>query len=277
MISLFNSILIKSEPLIISNNKNLINNKINLFCQFFINKNIERHNEILYVLKRNVENPLIDKIYLLNEKIYTDEELDIKSNKIVQVNINRRLKFKDVFLFINNYNITGYNILANSDIFFDDTIQKLQYSDLHSKRKMCALSRYEFDINDANNSKPFIDGGSQDVWIIHSNNKLLSSEIEQFDFNFGKPGCDSHLAYLFYSFEYTVINDLLAIKSYHYHSSNFRTYNNKDKINGKYLYVIPYNIKLYKLIKITDVIKFLLVIFIFYIIYFYINIISINI
>jgi len=187
MVILSNKIIIRSEPLIISNNKNLINNKINKFCQFYINKNIKRHNEILYVLKKNIKNPFINKIYLLNERIYTDEELDIKSNKIIQVNIHRRLKFKDVFSFINNYNITGYNILANSDIFFDVSIQKLQYSDLHSKRKMCALTRYEFDINKPHNSKFFYNMASQDVWIIHSNNKLSSNEINQFNFEFRKP------------------------------------------------------------------------------------------
>ena len=43
--------------------------------------------------KKNVTNKLIDKIYLLNERIYTDNELDISSNKISQISIDKRLQF----------------------------------------------------------------------------------------------------------------------------------------------------------------------------------------
>ena len=39
---------------------------INLFYQFFIHSNIERHKEITYCLRKNIENKHITKIYLLN-------------------------------------------------------------------------------------------------------------------------------------------------------------------------------------------------------------------
>ena len=49
--------------------------KINIFYQFFIHPNKERYNEILFCLLQNVNNPSVDKIYLLNERIYTINEL----------------------------------------------------------------------------------------------------------------------------------------------------------------------------------------------------------
>ena len=70
---------------------------INICYQFYIDKSAERQKEIVECLARNVSNPLIDKIYLLNEKIYTDEELGIKSDKIIQKNIHKRLTYKDLF------------------------------------------------------------------------------------------------------------------------------------------------------------------------------------
>ena len=118
---------------------------INIFCQFFIHSNKERQNEILKCLKLNVENKYITNIYLLNERIYSEEELDVSSNKIVQVDIKNRLKFKDVFDYINDNNIQGYNVIINSDIFFDETIKGLFKSDIHLNKKMYALLRYEYD------------------------------------------------------------------------------------------------------------------------------------
>jgi hypothetical protein len=237
----FDFTLIKSDNLILTNIKNEVNNNINLFCQFFINKNLDRHNEILFVLKKNVENKFINKIYLLNEKIYTNDELGISSDKIIQININKRLKFNDVFLFINENNITGYNVIANSDIFFDDSIEKLQYSDLHLSKKICSLLRYEFNIDNSDNSKLLYHYffGSQDTWIIHSNNILDKDQISKFDFEFGKPNCDGKFSYLFYTFNYKIINDPKTIKTFHYHKSNFKTYTKNDLIIGHTLGIIP--------------------------------------
>ena len=236
-----------SKKLHKNNNINMIDNKINLFLQFFINNNKERQLEIVYVLKKNIDNPYIDKIYLLNEKIYTNDELGLSSDKIVQININKRLKFSDVFIFINNNNIKGYNILLNSDIFLDNSINNLLYSDLHSSRKMCSLLRYDLNSEDINKSELCTHylTFSQDTWIIHSNNKLTQSEINNLDFEFGKPGCDNALIYLFNQFNYEIINDPTSIKTYHYHSSNYRTYNETDRINKEYMYIIPYYIELF--------------------------------
>ena len=201
------------------------NNNINLFCQFFINKTIERQNEIKYVLEKNVNNNFINNIYLLNEKIYTDEELGVKSDKIIQIDIGKRLEFKDVFNFIKNNNVKGYNIILNSDIFLDDSIEKLLYSDLHNTRKMCCLLRYELNIDDINKSKLFdLQSCSQDTWII---------EISKFNFEFGKPACDNVLVYLFYKeLKFEIINDPEIIKTYHYHHTNMRNYTESGRLVG---------------------------------------------
>ena len=76
-------------------------------------------------LARNVSNPWIDKIYLFNENIYSDEELGVKSDKIIQKKINNRLSYKDIFDNVDNYNIEGYIVFCNADIFFDNTLQNI--------------------------------------------------------------------------------------------------------------------------------------------------------
>ena len=234
-----------SKQLNYGNHKNLINNNINIFCQFFVSNNLERQKEINYVLKKNVNNRFINNIYLLNEKIYTDSELDIKSNKIIQVNIKKRLEFKDVFLFIKNNNIKGYNILINSDIFFDNSIENLLYSDLHNSRKMCALLRYEYNIHNINDSKLCgAENNSQDTWILHSNNELSYEDINNFDFEFGKPYCDNAIVYIFNKLNFEVINDPSSIKTYHYHDTNLRSYDmEKDRVKKDIMYIKPFKNK----------------------------------
>ena len=60
------------------------NQPIHLFQQFFIHSDPKRQEEIKFCLKQNVENNIIDKIYLLNERIYKEDDLGISSNKIIQ-------------------------------------------------------------------------------------------------------------------------------------------------------------------------------------------------
>ena len=92
--------------------------KIYLIYQFFVHRDVTRSKELRKCLKFNVDNPHIDKIYLLNEKIYSKEELGVESKKIEQRNIVNRIRFKDIFEFVKREKLIGYIITCNADIFF---------------------------------------------------------------------------------------------------------------------------------------------------------------
>jgi hypothetical protein len=223
---------------------------INIFCQYYIDSNRDRAKEINQCLRLNNENPYISKIYLLNERIYTSEELNIaEPNKIIQVNMTKRISYQDVFKYITDNNIIGYHVIINSDIFLDGTINKIRYSDMHLHKKMHAILRYELDTTNIKNSKifgPRFD--SQDTWILHSNFNVLPNQQKIFNFQFGKPGCDNKLVYLMNILGYEIINDPLLIKTYHYHTSQVRSYTRKDSIKNPWGFVVPYNIHYSKLI-----------------------------
>jgi len=55
--------------------------KIYLIYQFFVHPDKKRNIELRKCLRFNVENPYIDKIFLLNEKIYVKVALGIESDK----------------------------------------------------------------------------------------------------------------------------------------------------------------------------------------------------
>ena len=203
-----------------------INNDIvNLFVQFFIPPSQVRRNEINTCLKNNVTNPHISYIYLMNERKYTDEELGVTSDKIIQVLNPRRMKYSDVFNYCDFFKINGYIIIANADIFFNATVQNIFKSDIHLEPIMMTQLRYEYSPSPLK-IKLYVNniGGSQDVWIYHSNFNYMLANNPAFDFMLGMPGCDNHITYLFKLLNFTLINDPAAIMCLHYHSSNIRSY-----------------------------------------------------
>lgn len=226
------------------------NDKIYLIYQFFIHGNSERYKEIKTCLKKNVELNHFEKIILLNERNYSCEELGIKEeqmDKIQQVNINKRLKYIDVFLQVKRLKLDGYIVFANSDIFFDNTIVNLRRSCLSVEKAIYALLRFEYTnkklgrcklFNHPRTNKPRPD--SQDVWIYHTQQLELTSDlIRNANFMLGMPGCDNKITYVFSELGYKCINCPYNIKTYHCHSTQIRNYTRNDVIPPPYLFLEP--------------------------------------
>jgi len=218
--------------------------EIHLFMQFYVDENAERQNEIRTSLYKNLANPFIRKVHMLNERIYKNKDFGVKSAKIVQTDIGRRLTYSDIFSYINENDIRGYIIIANSDIFFDNTLENLLYSDIHDAKKIFAQLRYEYNV--ANPAASPIFGprcDSQDVWILHTNHGIAPKHEILFDFHMGKPGCDNKIVYIFAVLGYEIVNDPGFIKTYHYHSCQKRNYTRKDVIVSNYGLVFPHGFR----------------------------------
>ena len=158
---------------VINNNDNIFTefnvckDPIILITQFHIPEEKKRREEIQFVLKKNVDEAYIDKIYLLNERIYTDEEMGVTSDKIIQTDIGARLTYKKVFEFVSELKTKAYIVLSNNDIFFDGSLINLRRSQLSEKKQLQALLRWEYKNKKQININLVV--WSQDTWIIHSN------------------------------------------------------------------------------------------------------------
>jgi len=212
---------------------------IHLRTQFFLHKDAVRRAEIQETLRRNVVNPLISSITLLNERVYTLEELGVTSAKVVQKVIGRRARFSDLFA----EREPGFTVVTNADIFFDASLERLRAADLHERRAAFALLRYEFrgetDLNACRIFGPRPD--SMDTWIVHSSQELPPSVLQ---FELGMPGCDNKFAYLLDLLGFTVYNDPMNIKTYHLHVSPDRDYRLAQKVPPPYQLLYPARIPL---------------------------------
>jgi len=213
--------------------------KIYLITQFYINKNTERHRETLITLKKNVTSGLFDKILLLNERIYTIDELGLTSaeyKSIEQIVIGRRLQYEDIKM-VNELGLEGYIVLSNSDIFFDESIKNIFNGSLYKIKSCYHLTRYEYEEGIELKKCKLHKGPecSQDSLIIHS--KWLNENLDLKKISMGLPGCDNRVSYELYNSKFVLFNVPGKIRSYHVHRSNIRVYTQKDRYMGDYLFV----------------------------------------
>jgi hypothetical protein len=216
---------------------------IYLIYQYYLPNIKARLNEVQETLRRNIDNPYISKIYILGERLYTNKELglEIHTDKIVQEVIGRRMLFGDVFTFVEKYNLKGYIMTSNSDIFFDDSISKLHYSDLNVSQTVISLLRWEYrdgkHLKDCKLYGPT--NSSQDSWIFHSNFNIPRNKRSLFNIPFGILGCDNKILHVFRTNNFLINNNPIMFRTYHYHDEKSRTLNNTTRLQPPYVYINP--------------------------------------
>lgn len=189
-----------------------------LLTTYYEETNPVRKQELDYCIKNNAASGLFDAIY-----IFTDSQVPLpvllpKSIQPLQFNINRRTTYNDMFSlarqsFSDSNKLT---VIANTDIFFDETL--LLASAVDMSNTCFALSRWDIqEDNDPPIHHDFWD--SQDVWIFQGKIRDINA-----DFGIGVRGCDNRLAHELVQAGYNVYNPSKSIKAYHYHMSNYRTY-----------------------------------------------------
>jgi hypothetical protein len=220
----------------------LVEDEFWLFTQYYVPKQKERYEEIQQTLELNIANSLINKIVLFFEDSAQYEQFQQKNNhalaKIKCILINKRLTYADFFRFVASDEVPANTIvaLANSDIYFDDTIKhlwKISFED-----RCLALLRYEH--SPAGTSHAHILGpraDSQDTWIFNSNSiksrattKWTDETYNTFNYFLGTPGCDNSFITDIVKERFTVVNPAGSIKTYHIHGSNIRSYTVKDLV-----------------------------------------------
>ena len=209
-----------------------------LIQQYFRHPSNRRHREITTCLERNIACPLIDHILLLNEQDYPDMP---KSTKIVVDTLGHRMTYYDVFqAILKNVPAGDFVVIANSDIWFNETLKHLWRIGLAERQLFLALLRWEDkgEAGDATIFGPRAD--SQDTWIVARDSITFTPTEDDFGFPFGKSGCDNAFALVMMRKKFLVVNPAYTIKTFHLHTTNIRNYDPRDVLYRPfYLYVDP--------------------------------------
>ena len=197
---------------------------VTLYTSYYQDKNSVRQKELVFCLNQNIENPLINKIYLLVEG-----EVDIpKSDKIITLP-SERPTYRHFFDLVNRkvQSENEISIICNSDIYFNHTLMLLDLQ----PRQCVALSRWD---HKPEGLRLHNERYSQDTWIFKGHIR----NVRFCDFYLGIPGCDNRIAYELNRAGYRLFNPATKIQSIHYHKSDLHNYDdNTPKVPKPYLYV----------------------------------------
>lgn len=187
-----------------------------LFTTYWKSKNIERQKELDLCLIKNLNDNNINHIYLFSECKMEN------SDKLTVIEIKEMPKYSVFFNYINTNDLfkNSINIIANSDIFFDNTLLKVEEFFPENKKTALALTRHNFNTKTNKAEIHHSMGWSQDTWIFKGqiDNNLIC------DFQVGVKGCDNRLAFELHRVGYNVINPAHKLKTYHLHETGYRTY-----------------------------------------------------
>jgi len=215
-----------------------------LIIEYHAPRNKERHEEYLTCLRENLKNPLIGKIHIFLESNRKRPPLD--DPKIVYAKAHKksfvehkkantrnysehdkaylkkkeqsRSSYSDYFRYARE-NLHGENcIIANSDIFFDETLGVIDGADL--KNTLICLSRW--DIKEDGTLKFYDRPDSQDSWIFTS--PMNEKVEEEASFFLGRMGCDNLIAWIAHSAGLKLTNPAHQIIARHLHLIDYRTY-----------------------------------------------------
>ena len=168
--------------------------RVVLHTQFF-KASAEVTSNNIYCLYKNLDNPMIDQIVLFVEE---DSRFSpVFGDKLVTVPIRKRLSYRDWYDFSAKNSPDSIKVLANSDIYFDETIETLRRIRSWPEDMMYACSRK--DMTKAGKIRrsrelftkecPYImEDLSQDCWAFK--NPLLDFEKE---YSLGYMHCDTML------------------------------------------------------------------------------------
>jgi len=244
---------------------------IYLITQFYMSPHPARQKEICYTLRRNLSLGLFHHIYLMCERRrYSAKELGLQGtgfqglglqgtgfqgldfeDRVTQVVLPQRMTYKDAFALVSREALKGYVVVANSDIFFDATVQQLRRSALAHTRSFYVNLRFEYKegtkegnlmacpLFGAHSARAQPLAGSQDSWMFHSKFAPTGKLLEQTKFPLGKPGCDVALNHILWHQGYTLYNEPYLVRTYHVHASQVRTYTANEQLALPYLSVQP--------------------------------------
>lgn len=217
-------LLINSAPHILTNNNEA---PFVLMTMLYNEKNSRRIQEYITCLERNIKHELIGQIHIFYDKTNDDRKNKLLTHLqklgVTITYLNSRVTYGDCFALANTLYPNKKIIIANADIYFNNTLYKLVDYDLTGK--FLALTRWDEEKHGVLTPYRRYYGintpDSQDVWIFQSPIRRFQDD----DIALGWPLCDGRIAYQANASGFRVLNPCMTIQCCHLHYSRIRNYN----------------------------------------------------
>lgn len=198
-----------------------------LITSLYNERNQDRVREYLICLQQNLNHTLIKKVVIFydtgKDVLNHEENRLLEAIKKLPVTIEYlqdRPDFELCFNFANTHFPHERIIIANADIFFNDTLAKLSSFDLANT--FIALTRWNLQKNGV--IQFYGSNFSQDVWIFTTPLRPFKKS----SYKLGTPACDIYIAYQAKAAGLNVINPALSVQAIHLHNTNVRNYTPTD-------------------------------------------------
>lgn len=197
---------------------------INLLISLYNIKDSAREAEIIFCLEKNLSNKYISKIIILNEGF---EHPILDNSKLNIIKVDTRPAYSDFLPYMVE---NAINIIANCDVWYDDTLSKMKSLRWHRKM-VYLLCRREKNGQIFGNR-----GNAHDSWAFWGKPPALKLA----NFYMGIPHCEQRLAAVMHDCGYFVLNPSKFIRTWHEHKSAERTYySTGETYEGSCLIVKP--------------------------------------
>lgn len=199
-----------------------------LLIGFYADADWGRRSEFLECIRCNAANAYIDEILIFVEdetaSAAVRERFSVLGHsKIRLLEHGRRLIYSQLFAFANLHLKGAAVIIANADIFFDETLALLEEETLAGR--MLCLSRWDQATDGT--LRHFDHPESQDAWIFEPPLPPITA-----DFCLGKPGCDNRLAYEAERAGLLLSNPSRSVRARHLHNTGIRRYSERERLHG---------------------------------------------
>lgn len=210
--------------------------KIHLYTPYYLSDDHERQKELDLCLEKNVAVTSIERIFLL---VDDGHRPSVESEKIQILTIDARPTYSDWLNLTERHSVGAISVLANSDIYLDETAAELRKVFAASPNALAAISRYEIE-----GDKIYMHKNphwSQDVWAVDGSVPVPSVIKQKMDIPLGVPRCDNKIGYVFSVHGYEIFNPCNFVRTYHLHETQMRSYDNHvdKRILGGTAWIYP--------------------------------------
>ena len=201
----------------------------------------DRLKEEMFVLRKNLQHPLVVNIHViaanktLLEKALRKEEIDDK--KIIIHDNRRPPTMLEVFRYASDRLMNKIIIVSNGDIYIGSGFNKLNHAIMIEQRIMYTLTRHHAPEGNCTEGGALCSTayyGSHDTFVFILNEPIPSDVLDELDYQLGSPGSENRLMWAFKTkLNYCLLNPCFVLKTYHFHCSGVRTSHERININGK--------------------------------------------